>query len=372
MLLLFSKIEMVKAVVGKTTKEKITPKSNALLSQTTLNPRDGALKSMAVLYQNCDALNAPPLSLDFNLKGVRPDPRPDQVHIDVPSERFNEVNNPKAFVEKHPYIKNLDPAAGCVDLRSKPPVYDFGGVPFFDVGKNQLNLHRDAGTGGKDVIGVDCSAFVAASLMAAGFKLSTNPVDLSPQQFDFFDSGQFMRAPTGRENKARGRMDCLEPISIDAKETLRAGDVIAWKGHVVMVDEVGADPLAIEKAKTLEECEKLSVQNFNFTVIQSTGANNAIGVVRSHANEIFERRYYKDAKTGDNKGGAELEKLAREVCRAKFKSSVSKILLQNAYVGVTRHRNLIPNRYSAQCAMEAVTFSNQDCVKQCVLNSRSR
>ncbi len=51
---------------------------------------------------------------------------------------------------------------------------------------------------------------------------------------------------------------------------MRAGDIVAVYGHVLLIDKVGADPFGSRLSATKEsDCSEVSSNNFDFVVAQS-------------------------------------------------------------------------------------------------------
>jgi hypothetical protein len=76
---------------------------------------------------------------------------------------------------------------------------------------------------------------------------------------------------------------CVKAVKFNAQESLHAGDVFVLNrkvrggddhNHALMFDDVGEDPFGLVKSnvQSEEDCStKIAAQNFNFTIIQSSG-----------------------------------------------------------------------------------------------------
>ena len=339
-------------------------------AQSKQNPADGARNVMAVIYQNCDAVRAAPRLSTEHVPGTG---FAELKHSD--GTVFRRIVDQKAFALNHPYLPSgpLEPSL-CFDVRKQTPIYNYGGTPK-DISagtKKILSLHQKAGTGNPSNLGIDCSSFVTAAHLVAGLKLSTAPLSLSEEQFDVFDSRQFTNAPKGTPSKEKNRTDCLKPLKISSKITIQAGDVLAWPGHVVMIESVGTDPLAIGNspkkftAKAPDCSTTGNPEHFDFVIIQSSAGEDGIGVNRMNARDFFTKVV--PAK------GLELQKIAQAVCFAKQKKKpllrISRVVLtengisKNTFT-LLRHRVLQGESVPA-CQTQPIALEHSACVASCL------
>jgi hypothetical protein len=42
------------------------------------------------------------------------------------------------------------------------------------------------------------------------------------------------------------RNSCFASPRFSGSESIKSGDILAWSGHVIMIDKVGADPFGLE------------------------------------------------------------------------------------------------------------------------------
>jgi hypothetical protein len=120
--------------------------------------------------------------------------------------------------------------------------------------------------------GSDCSSFISASFLASGLLMAKNNSVKRYTETTY---------SIGRDLKSG--QSCLERPVSSIKNLLKAGDIVNRENaHVIMIDEVGNDPLGVEKifnalksgkineksAKKL--CSKISSSDMNFNIIHST------------------------------------------------------------------------------------------------------
>ena len=157
--------------VEKEEKYKLLPFYKKLKSKTN-RAQFGAIKSFSVAYQSCTAHTQKVIdSSSEKLEGVvRTGTNP------TTGGSIRIIVNKSKVLRTHPYIvNNRVPAnANCVNPKSNPKIYDFGGKPYATSHENStLNYFINGGTGSKE-LGVDCSGYVFTALMSAGLKLAKN------------------------------------------------------------------------------------------------------------------------------------------------------------------------------------------------------
>ena len=203
-----------------------------------------------------------------------------------------------------------------------------------------MDVFRNAGSG-TSVLGIDCSAYVFSSLMAAGLK--TDPSrEMKANLVLAYGSASF-------KEPQKNNMRCLQKITVTKTTSVQAGDIVAIDGHVVMIDEVGADPFGLKKITKAGDCTaaKLSSKNFDFVIAQSSPSKKGIGINR------FEARDYLDESATIRKG---LTAYAVAACRASFGVTPN---LKSPTLSVVRHK------HTAECKMPALQLAHEDCIESC-------
>lgn len=324
----------------------------SLFSETS-TPRliKGALNVMSHLYQNCAVLKQPTLSATLSVEGiVITGAHSGGVGQKREIEFKNSLPVPQ-FYTSHPYLKdfatyfeNEGRKKGCFDLTKNAPIYDFGGKPAWRNGKLELFINSGSGT---SALGMDCSGFVFAAAMASGQRLikskANDPADLLMN----YGAGA-LRQPT------QNGLTCLSPYVIEtpAQGTtqLRAGDIMATSGHVVMIEWVGPDPFGIAKLSSVADCvpEKFDSTTFAVRIIHSSSANNGIGVAR-HTLAGFSRPTM----------SAGFVEFAVKSCRAYFDKSFK--TTSNLAAGA----NIVRPSADEACKDSRVKMSYDECVSQC-------
>jgi hypothetical protein len=300
----------------------------------------GALKSMAVAYQSCDAADRRPAMSQASA---------DVAGITIVGNhssgtgKVREITDVAALVRTHWYYSSyIKPKpTGCFDALKKPLIYDYGGKPYSTVGTDStLDMFKNAGSGASNTLGIDCSALVYSSLAASGRKLKTDG-RLKAIGIEGLSSTMMM-------DPAANGLSCLKHFKVSIKKSVQPGDIIAIRGHVVLVESAGDDPFGLERAQTLASCEALSVAGFNFVILQSSPSNGGIGINRYQANDYL-------AGAAAMKTG--LLNLAKGACRAKFGKAVPSSV--NSDASIIRHAG------SAQCLDRPVRLASESCIDSC-------
>jgi len=259
----------------------------------------------------------------------------------------------------------------CEDVtRSRPSIYGYGskcssprsegGLSFLNVRECRNSRHDGSGDGildgaGGSIAAIDCSGFVGVSLAAAGLNLSP---DASKAEVGI-GTGRFSEFSTRRGG-------CLEEARLKIPGGIEAGDILNLAGHhVVLVDQVGPDPLGIERALARGNCDSISRDSFNFTIAHS-GSYGDLGPARVSA-----RFRMPGAKSGAMGSGIEnnLVDLARKACLAAGKGGANATVAGGAGSFMTyRHRGDI-----AGCVMpenRRFRLKGEECLTQngCNLN----
>jgi cell wall-associated NlpC family hydrolase len=301
-------------------------------------PLYGAYKAFATAYQSCEVLDKSPMGLGT----------PNAQGITVLSERHPAggrkriVSSKSKLAATHYYIKNVNQPDKnkCVSLKSKPLIYDFGGKPYASTNRySSLNYFKNFGSG-TSALGTDCSGFVYTAYATAGLRLSSktplkafNIIGIGSRSLQYPESYGY---------------NCLQRI--DNKIGLRPGDIVSGSGHVVMIDEVGADPFGLKNIKSSKDCtySKVTPSRFNFSIIQSSPSNGGIGINRYEASDYFK------STSSFSKG---VRYYAVEYCKAKF--GASKKSIKVSQVTISRHTQ------TSVCKDTPVKLEYEGCLNTC-------
>ncbi|HVK62791.1 MAG TPA: hypothetical protein VM432_14635 [Bdellovibrionales bacterium] len=327
-------------VVEATPKNEPAPLRETLFEQwkTARHPAVyGGLKAIATSYQSCSAATLPAI------KTATPDVlgiTEVGMHTDgIGSKR--EITDLAALIRTHPYLKNYKKPRGgsnCFDIKKKPLIYDYGGRPWTDAAS--YDFFKDEGSGTAE-LGFDCSAYVYVAFATAGLKLKPSG-RLKASDVQGARSAQFM--DPGRTSD----LTCLAHASFSKTASLKPGDVVAKRGHVFIIDTVGSDPFGIRDIESSSGCklENMSLDRFDFTILQSSNDKKGIGIHRAEASSFL--------KTTDMGQGMLVH--AVNACKARFglttRSRVSS-------VAITRHKG------TSACRDTAIAMERESCVASC-------
>lgn len=242
------------------------------VERTSRNAAVGARRVMANMYQSCSVLGMAPynpndrrhgsLASALTLSGGQIRTRA------LRPERLSQA------VREHYYLREQGPVgAQCMDMKQTPPVYHYGARPGFSEGGQTIDIFTSVRRGGQTTVGLDCSAFISVALSAAGLKMNPG-----------------VRTAAANMTTSNGlvgmneRNSCFRRDALSTGSDLQAGDIVAWNGHTLMVDQVGSDPLGIERLKTQgrlsnrTSCDRVTDEEImsllNFTILQSSGSGN--------------------------------------------------------------------------------------------------
>lgn len=300
----------------------------------------GARRALASAYQSCDVLSLPAMtSATPSVSGITvlAEPHPSGGKKRVYGNLAN-INATHYYIKNNRLAKNT-----CFEVRNSPMIYDFGGKPATSSSNEKvLDFFRSAGTG-TAVLGIDCSAYVFSSLAVAGLKM-----DPDPKKVLKADLVHGIGSRAFKEPQSNG-LRCLDKIKVTKEASVKAGDIVAINGHVVMIDHVGADPFGLAKIKSLSDCTAadLPIADFDFVIAQSSPSKSGIGINRYQA-----RDYLKESST--IKTG--LTNYAVAACKAKFGVSAS---VDTTNLSVVRHKK------TPECKADALTINKMDCVDSC-------
>ncbi len=300
----------------------------------------GARRALAVAYQSCDALNLAPMSAATpGVQGIK------SIGVRSDGGQIRDIASLAALTATDYYIAGLNLAQpSCFDVRKKPLIYNFGGKPFTVSAKPQLlDLFTHISSGGP-TLGIDCSGYVFSALALAGLKLDPKPTSVMKA-----DLVQGLPSGAFKEPQANN-LGCLQKISVTAETSILPGDIAAINGHVVMVDSVGADPLAIAFARSFDDCTsaKIKPSAFNFVIAQSAPIKGGIGINRIRAVD-----YMPESTTIRNGFIA----YAVAACRARFSGSAEAI---SPDFSLVRH-----TKTKACLAPKPLVMTHEECIATC-------
>jgi len=290
----------------------------------------GARRTMATAYQSCQVIDLSPVDNSVeNVQGV--------VRGKKEGAGWGREYSDVALLKRTHYYHRVTRFGGaCVSQNARPLVYDYGGKPKV---VNESTLDLFANSGGGSALGIDCSAFVSAAVAMAGMR---------------YQEGKANRAIYSRHTSsdfvdpAKSNWNCYERITVNDRSTIRPGDIAAYPGHIVMVDSAGADPFGLRGVSNLSQCDRLSVRNFDFVLIQSSSSQEHLGINRYHASEYLA-------------GGGNMTDLfvkhARAACLSKFDHRGR--VPSSSAGAVIRHRG------TTACLAPRVELKHEDCTASC-------
>ncbi len=319
------------------------PKNNTdipLLNKNSLHPIVyGARKVMATAYQSCEVLSLDLVSPE-NYNGVEGVSKTSQSGKTVRS-----ISSLESLNSTHYYWRSSYPSSKkCLDLSKNPLIYDYGGKPSIETRfYPTINLFKNAGSGSR-ALGLDCSGFVLSSLASAGLRVQENK-PIGPFQISGISSWNFLDHAT----KFQQRLSCFRKVHAGYPDPIiLPGDIIASKGHVLIVDEISDDdPLGLFKIKSSSQCHysKISPNNFHFSVIQSSSSFNGIGINRMHIQNTNNPPLING-----------LKRLASHLCYKKFKKQIP-----NNDLGISILRHL----QNSKCTESEMYIKGQECLSSC-------
>lgn len=302
----------------------------------------GAYKTFSVAYQTCSALSVATFKASTALvSGITITGK----HANgVGSKR--QVTNATTVFNTNPYYSSrVSPGKGCFTVEKSPLIYDYGGKPYASSALGTIDLFKNAGTGTTS-LGIDCSGFVASSVLVSGLRLKSGVANKAAQ------SGGTNAAMFA--NPVGNGLSCFAPLISTKTATLRPGDIVANGGHVFMIDSVGADPFGIANAKTAAQCNAVTAAKFDFTLIQSSPSKGGIGLNRYKGVDYL-------ATTSSFRSG--LEAYAKSICQVKLGIIAQKTLANRTLAVVVRHTG------TSSCMDKPVQLAGESCMKSCGVSS---
>ncbi|UOF01960.1 NlpC/P60 family protein [Bdellovibrio reynosensis] len=297
----------------------------------------GGRWAMATAYQTCQTMQLPAMN----------DQTPDVQGISVIGKHSDGVGNKRSIASlskvqtSHYYIRDVSNyGEGCFNVRQNPLIYDYGGKPYATTATTSaIDLFKNNGDG-TSVLGIDCSGYVFSAMATAGLRLKAGRTLKASDSWAWGSSSYVEPQQNG--------LTCLNKISVTAANTMKAGDIVAVYGHVVLIDKVGADPFGINKITRESDCSKLTSADFDFVVAQSSPSKGAIGL------NYFDARNYLPTSSKMKTG---LEKYAYYTCLSKFNG---KTYTPNVgTLSVVRHKG------TADCVAPRVKMARESCIQSC-------
>lgn len=226
-------------------------------NQTIYQPAMAANRLMNIFYQNCQASSLPKYNflIEGEIKGFKAEFNPDTNGKVSAVENLSDARK----------LKYLNCSNGNNSICSTPPSYLWGGKGIYLSETNQFDIFHN-----NPIVelkakhpGLDCSGFINLSFILAGLKVDQNfPFQNSP---DEISAKEFMKP-----------LSCFREIKIEKGEKIKAGDIIAWNKHIVMIDQLTSDPFGIQSFKSPEQCDlrNLDPSRAKMLVLNSKGAND--------------------------------------------------------------------------------------------------
>ena len=297
----------------------------------------GALKAMATAYQSCDVTTPAPITWSTpDIDGIK--------DLGVGSDGIGHrrlVASAADIMRTNPYLQNYHkPSSSCFDVTKTPLIYDYGGRPVTTTGT--IDMFKNAGSG-TAALGTDCSGYVFISMAAAGLRTKKSTT-LKASLVHGITSHLFV------EPQKNG-LTCFDHATFSGSTSLKAGDVVAKSGHVLMIKSVGADPFGIASIKSVDDCKlaNMSTSRFDFTIIQDSSSKNGIGI---HVHRGAD--YLKIPDSALIAQG--LLTHAVNACKAKFGA---KVISKDSHVSIVRHSG------SPECLDKEIKMERESCVASC-------
>ncbi|MGZ3779120.1 MAG: hypothetical protein ACXVCY_00705 [Pseudobdellovibrionaceae bacterium] len=293
--------------------------------------------AFATAYQNCQSEQLPSMTTQT----------PEVLGIQIIGKHPDGVGNKRVIASlsqvqsTHYYIRDTSNyGEGCFNVRQNPLIYDYGGKPYATTASDSpLNLFKDNGDG-TSVLGIDCSAYVFTAMATAGLRLKAGRPLKASDSWAWGSSSYVEPQDNG--------LTCLSKISVSPGESLKAGDIVAVYGHVLMIDKVGLDPFGIQSIKNENDCAKINSDLFDFTVAQSAPSKGGIGI------NYYEARDYLPTSSKMKTG---LEKYAYYSCLAKFKNK--------SYTPNLGTLSIVRHKGTAECLAPRVKMVGENCIQSC-------
>lgn len=309
----------------------------------------GARRVIATMYQTCKALD-PVIDGTFAINN----------NVSRDSRRKRSLSNATipTYLRMNPFSRDREtpPGPGCFDIADKPPVYGYGAKPSSN--STSISVTTNQAVSGKcgpngiscgshAIQSVDCSGFIAAALATQGLRLKAGQ-DFNPA---WFSTSYFASA-------AKERNSCFADVPISAGISIMPGDIVSYaNNHVIMIDEVGEDPLGIKKYSAEgRNCNDIHYRDFDFTYMHS-------GSIGNYGPARVSSKYHQRVPGTIFKT---LRVKAIEACRA-IKTGAAAAKVSQGNFGVIRHRgNAVEG-----CVGSPKPLEGEQCIEGC-FPARSR
>ncbi len=297
----------------------------------------GSRWTFATTYQNCSALETP----DMDAK------TPEVEGISITGKHSDGVGSKRVIASlskvqsTHPYLKGVSSyGEGCFNVRSNPLIYDYGGKPYGTTAADSpIDLFKNNGDG-TSVLGIDCSGYVYTAMATAGLRLKSGRALKASDSWAWGSSSYVEPQDNG--------LTCLSKITVSPAVSMKAGDIVAVYGHVLIIDKAGSDPFGINSVTNVNDCSKLTSDKFDFTVAQSSPSKGGVGI--NH----FDARVYLPTSAKMKTG---LEKYAYYACLAKFNNK--------SYTPNVGTLSVIRHKGTTECMAPRVKLAREACVQSC-------
>lgn len=310
---------------------KTNSSTSALEVSVPSLPR-GINRVFATAYQSCRVLDLPPMDrATANVVGITRT----GTHSDgVGGKR--EVTDLKSVQRTHYYINGIATESSCVKVADSPLIYDYGGEPA--ISGTTLNFFKNAGSG-TAALGVDCSAFVSSAIAVVGMRYKPNLAN--KPIYTRQTSSKFMDA-------AKSGFTCFDNVTVTAKQSIAAGDILGVNGHVVIVDRIGQDPFGLALIKKESDCSGLNYKNFDIVIAQSSPSKNGIGLNKYQVKDYLDET---------SKMRTAFVEMGQQACIAKFQQK--NIKPKSSAWGFIRHKG------TAECVAPRVALTGESCSQNC-------
>lgn len=322
------------------------PDSNAAKRLVT-----AARKVLGTVYQSCQAVE---LIVDHNTPQIKELPRQQGVLVSD--------QDLKNYIQGHYVLSHIkEKNKQCTDALSPPPIYALGAKPKVHQGEIELLSYDLSQPGCLDlwcpakgcsgngvscesvpVRGMDCSGFLAATFAVAGYKFST---DRNIQY-----SSPFFGGTTLINTLSQLKSSCLQRQDADQFMALQSGDIINMAGspgHVVMIENLGPDPLGQMK----KNCLEIGINDLDFSFLQS---GQPWGVSRVHINSYRKKKilplWIKN-----------LIKFAQEACLDKKTQNNQSRQISESF-SILRH----VGDTKVGCIEKSLKLENEECLGPCL------
>lgn len=300
-------------------------------------PVFGMRFSIATAYQSCQALDEPIMTASTpQLEGIKITGK----HSDGVGNK-RDIASLTSLIRTHHYYKNVNNyGPNCLNPQSSPMIYDYGGKPYATTSSSStLDFFKNSGSGTK-VLGMDCSGLVYSALATAGLRVTANKNNKA--------TGVYGISSTMYMEPQKNGLSCLEKITVTPNASLRAGDVVAVRGHVLMIDSIGSDPFGLNDIKTISQCSSLTAKNFDFVVAQSSPSKAGIGINRYQARDYLQE---------SEKMREGLQRYAYYACLARFNNK--------SYTPSGETASVVRHKQTSACLGTRVKLAKESCVQSC-------